>query len=87
MGAVNRCYTAPVNVIKFKINYSPFFRDMEKIKYVLNVCHLDGVLEKSKYTFNINHNWKVKFYQFPMQLGFVIDHKWTIAGSLIGAIC
>ena len=32
------CCTTPVNVIKFKINYSCFFRDVEKTKYVLNVC-------------------------------------------------
>ena len=32
------CCIAPVNVIKFKINYSCFFRDVEKTKYVLNVC-------------------------------------------------
>ena len=37
-GAVNGCCTAPVNVIKFKINYSRFFRDVEKTEYVLNVC-------------------------------------------------
>ena len=37
-GAVNECYTAPVNVIKFKINYSLFFRDMKKSGYVLYVC-------------------------------------------------
>ena len=36
--AVNGCCTAPVNVIKFKINYSHFFRDMEKTNEVLNVC-------------------------------------------------
>ena len=42
VGAVNGCCTAPVNVIKFKINYSRFFRDVEKTKYVLNVCQLDG---------------------------------------------
>ena len=37
-GAVNGCCTAPVNVIKFKIKYSRFFRDVEKTEYVLNVC-------------------------------------------------
>ena len=26
------------NVIKFKINYSLFFRDVKKIEYVLNMC-------------------------------------------------
>ena len=36
--AVNGCCIAPVNVIKFKINYLRFFRDMEKTEYVLNVC-------------------------------------------------
>ena len=38
MGAINGCYTAPLNVIKFKINYSHFFKDIEKVGYVLNVC-------------------------------------------------
>ena len=38
MGAVNGCCTTPVNVIKIKINYSCFFRDMEKAGYVLVVC-------------------------------------------------
>ena len=38
MGAINGCCTTPVNVIKFKINYSRFFRDVEKTEYVLNVC-------------------------------------------------
>ena len=37
MGVVNGCCIAPVNVIKFKINYSHFFRNMEKTEYVLNV--------------------------------------------------
>ena len=32
-----------------------------------------------------NHSWKVKFCQFPMLVGFVIDHKWITAGSLTGA--
>ena len=31
MGAINRCYIALVNVIKFKINYSRFFRDIKKV--------------------------------------------------------
>jgi len=35
MGAVNG---HPFNLIKFKINYSLFFRDVKKIEYVLNVC-------------------------------------------------
>ena len=30
-------YTIPVNVIKFKINHSRFFRNMEKSEYVLRV--------------------------------------------------
>ena len=38
MGAVNGCCIA----IKFKINHSRFFRNMEKTEYVLNVCQLDG---------------------------------------------
>ena len=38
MGAVNGCCTTPVNVIKIKINYSCFFRDIEKAGYVLVVC-------------------------------------------------
>ena len=29
-------------MIKFKINYSPFFRDVEKTEYVLNVCQFMG---------------------------------------------
>ena len=35
---INGCCITPVNVIKFKINYSHFFKDMEKVGYVLNVC-------------------------------------------------
>jgi len=38
MGAINGCCIAPINVIKIKINYSCFFRDMEKAGYVLGVC-------------------------------------------------
>ena len=52
MGAVNRCCTAPVNVIKFKINYSCFFRDVEKTEYILNVCQFRW--KKSNY-FVIKH--------------------------------
>ena len=32
-----------------------------------------------------NHNWKVKLCQFPIQVGFVIDYKWTTTGSLTDA--
>ena len=38
MGVVNGCCITLVNVIKFKINYSSFFRDVEKTENVLNVC-------------------------------------------------
>ena len=38
MGVVNGCCTTLVNVIKFKINYSSFFRDVEKTENILNVC-------------------------------------------------
>ena len=48
MGAVNGCCTTPVNVIKFKINYLHFFRDMEIIEYVLNVCQFGWSIEKTK---------------------------------------
>ena len=37
MGVVNGCCTTLVNVIKFKINFSSFFRDVEKTENVLNV--------------------------------------------------
>ena len=37
MSAVNGCCTTLVNVIKFKINFSSFFRDVEKTENVLNV--------------------------------------------------
>ena len=47
--------TAPVNMIKFKINYSHSFRDVEKIEYVLNVCQFRW--RESNY-FVINHSWK-----------------------------
>ena len=40
MDAVNECCTELFNVIKFKINYSCFLRDLEKTKYVLNVCQI-----------------------------------------------
>ena len=53
MGAINGCCTTPVNVIKFKINYSRFFRDVEKIEYVLNVCQFKW--RKSNH-FMINHS-------------------------------
>ena len=46
---------APVNVIIFKTNYSHFFRDVEKIEYVLNVCQFRW--RESNY-FVINHSWK-----------------------------
>ena len=39
MGAINGCYTTPVNVIKIQIKYSCFFRDVEKAGYVLGMCH------------------------------------------------
>ena len=51
MGVVNGC--APVNVIKFKINYSRVFRNVEKTEYVLNVCQFKW--RKSNYLM-INHN-------------------------------
>ena len=53
MDAVNGCCTELFNVIKFKINYSCFLRDLEKTKYVLNVCQFRW--EKSNY-FVINHS-------------------------------
>ena len=34
-------YTITVNVIKFKINHSPFFRNLEKSEYVLRVVLTD----------------------------------------------
>ena len=37
MGAVNGCCTTLVNVIKFKINYLSWFRDVEKTENVLNM--------------------------------------------------
>ena len=35
--AVNRCCTAPVNVIKIQIKYSCLFRNMEKVENELRV--------------------------------------------------
>ena len=77
---------APVNVIKFKINYSRFFlRDLEKTEYVLKLFLRD--LEKTEYVLKLcqfrwkksNHfaksQLKSKISQFPMQVKFVIDYK------------
>jgi len=47
------CCTAPVNVIKFKINYSRFFRDVEKTEYVLNVYQFKW---RKSNNFVINHS-------------------------------
>jgi len=37
LGVVKERCTAPVNITKFKINYSCFFRDVKKTESILNV--------------------------------------------------
>ena len=70
-GVVNGCCTVPVNVIKFKINYSPFFRDVEKTEYVLNVCQFMGFdvyimfhetkVDKILNVIHISHSFHLQF--------------------------
>ena len=71
MGVVNGCYTIPVNVIKFKINYSCFFRDVEKTKYALNACQFRWKVK----SFCDKSQLKSKILSISYAVRFVIDHK------------